>query len=876
MKSNRLIPDELNISLYMEEGDAKKGKLKIFFGISPGVGKTQAMLQAAHAEVDKGIDVVVGWVERHMHPGNYIFLEGLKVIPPKKMSYDGTYFEEPDLDTLLEIHPQLVLIANLAHTNAPGSRNMKRYQDLWELMDNGIDVYTTVNMIYLESCINPVAQITGFYAAQTLPDEVFEQADEVELVDVTPNKLLARLAEGVVNLAGYPKEAANNFFRIEKIAALRKILFRVMTDRLNYRYHTRQVRKTKSHILVWIDTDPIIIETIQRTETVAGLMDANWTALYVETGKVLTDRERIQLANNIKLVRQRGGDLVTFSGNDPVKACMEVARRENVTHIIVGKPQQEGIFNCAKQRLVNRLLKESGKINVYVVGAVIPNRKCTLPEFASGMSKYTATILAYVVTALLGVSLADKTGYQFLPFAVLLVLLVMVAILRVGIKWLAAALTILALGIFLIPPQFTFMFNLPADIPLFLTFFSVALFCGVLAIRFRKQLVEMVNREKQTNALFLLTKRLNDAIDTKGVVETGIENIQKYFFVDAFFIFSDNQSRLTNQKYIPHGIELSEQELDVANQAFKLDKITGRFTDTLPACRYTYHPMNGASLRVGVAVVKQKEPFTGKTAVFWDAFLTQIAQAVEHRHLEQLVHKTSLLDESDKLYKTLFNSISHELRIPVATIMGASDVLLMTDNDPEPVRKELYNEILNASQRLNRLIENLLNISRLESGRIAIRPDWFDVSDLFNRVKENLEEELRPFHVKTIIPESMPLVRLDFGLMEQTIYNLVYNSSLYATPGTDIRLRALYVNGCLVIQVMDRGSRGFNPNDLPHVFDKFWRPQNSTPGGLGLGLPIVKGFVEAHKGTVKVENRKNGGVRFTITIPTKISNEYEK
>ncbi len=637
--------------------------------------------------------------------------------------------------------------------------------------------------------------------------------------------------------------------------------------------------ETKSHLLVWLDADPISPYTIQRTKTMAGLMNADWTVLYVETGQTLDDQKKKQLADNIKLIRRCGGELLTFTGNDPVKACMEIAHRENITHIIVERFKQKKIFSCAKQKLINRLVKESGKINVYVIGTetVATNKKWKyiFPRLKYQSYKYKMIALTSAVMSLFGVSLSDKTEYWFLPFIVLLGLFVMTINFRIHIKWFLASLAVFILIALMLPPRFLFPFDIPSDIlPSFIDF-SVAFIVGVFAIRFKEQQEQTALREKQTNALFFLTKKLSDITDIQEITNISIENIYKYFLVDAFFIFQGN-NQLSIQNHIPRKIPFvnPKLEMEAATRAFKHDEITGRFTDSFPLCEYTYYPLKGASLRMGVIAVKQNEPFTGNTSLFWDAFLAQIAQSMEHCCLEQLARKTNLLVESDKLYKTLFNSISHELRIPVATIMGASDILLTTDN-PEHVKTELYGEMLKASQRLNRLIENLLNMSRLESGRIAVHLDWFDIPELFNSVKENLEEELRSFRLVTAVPKLMPLVKLDFGLMEQVIYNLVYNSCLYATPGTTICLRTFYKNGQLVILVMDRGP-GFEPKDLPRAFDKFWRYKYNKTGGIGLGLPIVKGFIEAHKGTVVVENRKTGGARFTISIPTKISNGDRK
>ncbi len=854
----------------------EKGKLKIFFGISPGVGKTFAMLRTAHAESDKGVRVAIGWVEERTRSESGALLKRLLVVPQKRLEHQGIYYEEPDIETILNMRPQLALIADLAHDNAPGSRNRKRYQDIQELLDNGIDVYTTANVICLESRIEAVSRITGFRFTRTLPDEIFELADEVELIDITPKKLLTRLNDGKVNLTGFSEEDIDNFFLKKKITALRKMSFRIMTDRLNNRKYFQEPWKDPVRMLIWIDIDPVSIQVIERVKIMADLMDAEWTALYVETDRMLTEQEKKHLVNNVKLVHQCGGDLITFLSNDPVGACLEIVQRENISHIVIPKPAHRYFLGYSGRRRINRLIRRSGDINIYMIGvektAEHPRiRKHSFPTIKSEYGTYAIALLVAVIVGLLSVTLAEKTGYRFLPLVVLLALFIMAAILRIGPILIVSTLLVFALADFLIPPLFSFELHVPEDIFPFVVYFGIAFVIGFFTIKFREQKEQAEAREQQTNALFLLTKRLSDATDIQELIKISEENIQKYFSINACFIFRNGDEYLTDQTYIPKEILLSETELEAVDWAFKNEKIVGKFTDNMPFCAYTYYPLKGSSMLVGVVALKQKEPFTGRTSLFWDAFLTQITQSIEHRHLEQLARQTSLLNESARLYKTLFNSISHELRIPVATIMGASDILMM-DNYPDHVRQELYGEMVKASQRLNRLIENLLNMSRLESGHIAVHPDWCDVFDLFNRVKENLQEELQSFRLVIAVPESMPLVKLDFGLMEQVIYNLVYNSSLYAVPGTTICIKARYKENQLVIQVMDRGSLGFEPKDLPHVFDKFWRYKSSTTGGLGLGLSIVKGFVEAHKGTVTVRNRRVSGVCFTITIPTEISN----
>ncbi len=889
MEYNRPNPDELLASLQQEEKTRKRGNLKIFFGMAPGVGKTYTMLETAKADLAKGVHVVVGYVESHNRPETNALLEGLTVVPRKKIKYKETELEEIDLDGILEMHPYLVLVDELAHTNAPGSRHLKRYQDVEELLDNGINVYTTVNVQHLESRTDTISQITGIKIRETLPDAVFELADEVELVDITPDELLNRLAEGKVYAPERSREAVRNFFRKGNITALREMSLRLVADRVDKQLKTymQQKRiqgpwKSGMHLLVMIGPSPSSAQLIRWTKTLAYTLGANWVALHVQTPQIVEETEKKQLSDNINLVRELGGELITTSGNDLVQACLDISRKENITHIIVGKSGKPNKISSifSKKSLIDQLIEKSGNIDVYVLGSEITSKyrnknKFKFPAFTSGIREYAIAILTVVFSVLLCLPITEEIGYQSVAFILLFVLTVLATFLRIGPILLAAVSGALAWDFFFIPPQFTLHIDTAPNILTFLMFFTIALLNGILTSKIRKQEQLAINREERTNALFHLTKELSQATGIREVVRIGTEDIRKYFSVDAFFILQDENGQLANQKYLPKDYAFSENEMGIADWVFKHSKKAGRFTDTLPSGNFTYYPLKGFRSKPGVIVIKQKKSFAGETAIFWETFLTQISQSIEHQFLGQLARKTNILNESDRLYKTLFNSISHELRIPVATIMGASDTLLSTEY-PDTAKTELYGEIFKASLRLNRLIENLLNMSRLESGRIGVHTNWCDVHDLFHRVTDNLSEELQPYRIETVIPDSMPLVKLDFGLVEQVLHNLVYNSCQHAPAGTTIRLKAFYDNNNLVIQEMDRGP-GFSDDTLPYVFNKFYRAGNGNAGGLGLGLSIVKGFVEAHKGTVSVENRQNGGVRFTIQIPSEISygNDYE-
>ncbi len=856
--------------------ERRKGRLKIFIGIMPGVGKASAMLRAAQAEAANGRRVVIGVVTWQARPETVNLMDGLEEVPPKIVDYNGIPYKDMDMEAILERHPDVVLATNPAYASLSGNHYRKRCQDILELLDHGIDVFSTLNAVQLESYAEFFKEITG-HIPPVVPDEFLAQADDVELVDIEPDELMKRYREGIIFIPGISDKDMESIYREEIIKTIRKRFFQVILDRENwYKQHVKWSSEVRSCILAPIGPDVITSYVIRRAKAMAVTIDADWIALYIETGRKLSEQEKAQLDKNIKLARQLGGTFITWAGTDPVEAFMEVSRRERISHIVLGKNHRGQIAGGSGRKFLKRLLRYSGHINVAIVCGEMNHREkkwlfdINRPDTGKGI--LVITMVASLVTGILCALLDNKTNTDASPYIVMVLLFMLAAFIRVSSRLILAALAVLAGIIFVLPPSFVFPLQYPSDIVQFLLFSLVALFVGMLTIRIRRQERETFRREKQSNALFLLTKRLSEATDISEMVEASTENLLRYFDIRVFFIFRDDHYQLTNSEYVPDELKLSEKEMEVAAWAFKNDKPAGRITGVMSPAVYTYYPLIGKGQKIGVLVAELEKPFSGKLQISWDAFLAQITQAFEHQHLNMSAHQTSLLNESDRLYKTLFNSISHELRIPISTIMGASDLLLSTIPS-EDIRKELYVEMLDSSRRLNRLVENLLNMSRLESGRIAAHPDWCDIRDLFNRVAESLEEELQPFRFDLVVPETMPLVRIDYGLMEQAIYNLVYNATQYTPAGTTIRLGTLYENGFLVIMVTDRGP-GFDPGSLNQVFNKFWRPKGEKTGGLGLGLSIVKGFVEAHNGTVFVANRKNGGARFTIMILTEKS-DYE-
>jgi len=884
---NRPNPDELLASINKEEEKSKKGKLKIFFGMCAGVGKTYNMLQTAHAEKLKGSDIIIGYIETHSRKETADLVEGFEIIPRKTYDYKSTPVQEMDLDAIIERKPQIVLVDELAHTNAPGSRHAKRYQDVLEILESGINVYTSLNVQHLESRSETVAQITGILVRETLPDEIFENADEIELVDLTPEELLQRLSEGKVYKAERSKEAVENFFRKGNITALREMALRIVADRVDKQLHDymqhKRIRgpwKSGMHLLVAVAPSPYSSKLLRWAKNLSYSMGANIQAIYVETLHKLTTKERELLDKNINLAKHLGISFRIITHSDVVKAIVDFAQKENVSHIIVGKPRVRNLVSMLRLgNFVNRLIRYSGNIDVYVLGSDSQAKdhfreKMSIPAFTSNISQYLVTSLLVILSSIGFYFAKDIVGYQSVSFGLLFLVSMLALFYGTGPILLAASLSALIWDFFFIPPSFTLHVGQPEDLLMLIMFFIIALLNGTLTSRIRRQEMKIRVREERTHALYQITHELTKASGIIEVSKIAVSYILKYFKLDCAIYLKNDLNQFDNQVQNENKLVFTENELSIAEWVFSHSSKAGKHTDTLPSTDYTFYPLKGNLENMGVIAVRHINAFTQGEEQFWEAFISQISGKYEREFLRNTAKKAYLLNESDKLYKTLFNSISHELRIPVATIMGASDTLL-TQSYPEETKLKLYSEINTASIRLNQLIENLLNMSRLESGRINPRLNWCDVHDLANNVANNLKVELLPFTFLIVIPPDMPLVLIDYGLIEQVLHNLVLNATQNSSIGTNIRLKFYFDTGSLKIQVMDRGY-GFPEKELESVFNKFYRGKAAKAGGTGLGLSIVKGFVEAHNGTVIAENRQNGGAIFTITIPVQVLNHVDE
>jgi two-component system, OmpR family, sensor histidine kinase KdpD len=873
-------PDLLLHALKKEEEHSMRGKLKIFFGMCAGAGKTYEMLKAAHEALGNGINVVVGYVETHQRLETEALLKGLSLIPRKKMNYKDVNLEEMDIDAILVKKPELVLVDELAHTNAPGSRHLKRYQDVQEILDNGIDVYTTLNVQHIESRADTVAQITGSIIRETVPDSVFDQADDVEVIDIPPDELLKRLDEGKVYTPEQSRSAVQNFFRKGNLTALREMALRLTAERVDHqlRDYMQSQRitgtwKSGQRVLVSISSSPSSVSLIRWARRMAYTMKASWIAVYVETSKPLSDSAKAQLIGNIKLARELGAETITTADENVAQALVRVAHQQNATQILIGKTRRRIPF---AQTLLDKLIDLSGDLDVYVVGEhdekLTPHKRFFIPEIHSGIVQYAVAAATVFFAAMVCYPFAPHVGYQTVSLILLLIVALLPLKLGTGPVLLAATMSALMWDYFFIPPQFTFVIEKPHDILMLISYFAIAIVTGVLTTRIRAQEKAVRQREENAMALYSLTKDLSVAKTQDEVAKAAVKNISKFFLSDVVIFLSESDGDIFKQAHPSSTVKVSEKEFGVAAWVYWNEKKAGRFSDTLPSAEGIYFPISGPRYPLGVIGIQPKnnKPMSFDQESLLQNFISQIASTLEREQLNEMTKKSIASIESERLYKTLFNSISHELRTPIAAIMNASEGLLAPNDGTKGanngMREGLAQEIYTAAERLNRLVENLLDMTRLESGHVALKLDWCDVNDLVHSSLRKVQNELIGHQVQVHVPDALPLVKMDFALIEQVLTNLLHNASQYTPAGTAIRIRADVEAGHLVLIVSDNGP-GFPKEALPKVFEKFYRVPGSRSGGTGLGLSIARGFVEAHRGTITVSNSMHGGAEFVIRLP---------
>lgn len=875
-------PDLLLSRLKQEEVKNKKGKLKIFFGMCAGVGKTFSMLQAAQKARLDNVDVVVGIVETHNRIETEELLKGLEVVPLKEINYRQSFFKEFDIDGVLTRNPSLVLIDELAHSNIPGSRHVKRYQDVIELLNIGIDVYTTLNVQHIESRSETVKQITGSQIRETIPDNIFEQADAIELVDITPEELLRRLSEGKVYTPESSKQAINNFFRKGNLTALREMALRITAERVNK--DLRDYKNQKNIYYTWkagqrlmcaIGPGPYSANLIRWTKRLASTMEATWIAVHIETDKKITEKNKETLESNFRLVEELGGELITTQDIDITSALIRIARENNITQLVVGKSRKTKLYSFTLRKdSISNILEKSGDIDVYVVGGEKNESGSLIDDFIyASRSSWQRYFSAFIVVALTGIGayiLQPHTGYQIVSLIFLLVLSILPLFsFGTGPMLLAALLSALTWNFFFIPPRFTFHIYSAEDVLMFTMYFIVASVNGLLSSKIRTQQLFLQEREERTVALYNLTKDLSTANAIDDIAEFSINNLATTFGVQAAIFFAESSDKI---KAHPHSLSEffpKDTEWNIAQWCFANNKIAGRFTNTLPHAQATYYPMKSKSAMHGVIGLKNNsnQGLSFEQKSFLETFIAQITNALEREYLSEFAKQSLVASESEKLYKTLFNSLSHELKTPITTIISAATSFsneFISDN--KELRFNLSREISIAADRLNRLVENLLDMTRLESGRLKIKLEWNDITDLIDCIVKRFKSQLVGLEIKSNIRVDTNPFRFDFALIEQALSNILHNCITYSGENVKIFIDVIQQGSNCIIEIKDNGP-GFPPDAVNKLFNKFYRVPGSKTGGTGLGLSIAKGFIEAHHGSISAVNGKDGGAVFTIKIP---------
>ncbi|WP_437594645.1 DUF4118 domain-containing protein [Sorangium sp. So ce1000] len=887
-RDDRPDPEALLAAAREEEERARKGKLKIFFGAAPGVGKTYAMLKAARSLREDEIDVVVGWVETHGRAETEALLDEpppLPRLPAIEVEHRGRTLRDFDLEAALARRPKLLVVDELAHTNAPGLRHPKRWQDVMDLLDAGIDIYTTVNVQHVESLNDVVAQVTGVVVRETVPDSMIERADEIELIDLPPDDLLERLREGKVYLSEQIERAASHFFRKGNLIALRELALRRTAERVDdqMRGYMRAhgIQKTwavAERIVVCVGPSPMSARLIRATRRMAGSLKAEWHAIYVQTPAQTrlsqADRERVD--RNLALAERLGATTVQLHGDRIAGEVLRYARRHNVSKIVVGKPTHPRWKDFVYGSLLDDLVRQSGGIDVYVIQGVDETAR---PE-PGPPERRRRRPLPYVWSACV-VALCTLVSRLMHPFSdlanlimvYLLGVVVVASRFGIGPSVFASVLGVAAFDFFFVEPYLTFTVS---DLRYLLTFgimLIVALVIASLTVRIRRQVESASDREQRTAALYAMSKELTALRGIDRLSLAAARHVAEVFGADAAVLLPGPDGRLAVRAGTAEDLAASEQELAVAAWAHAHGKAAGAGTDTLPSAGAMHLPLQGSSGPIGVLSVRPRQPSSSldlSRRELLGAFVTQTALALERALLAREAQRAQLHAQAEELRNALLSSVSHDLRTPLATITGAAGALL-DDGDGEAAldpaaRRDLTQTVLEEAQRLERLVRNLLDMTRLESGALAVKKEWLPLEEVVGAALNRVEEHLEGRQISIELGRATRLVPMDGVLFEQVLINLLENALKYSPAGSPIAIRGFTEGDVAMLEIKDRG-QGIPEGEEELIFEKFYRGRGHSRQGLGLGLTICRGIVAAHGGRITAENRPHGGAIFRVTLP---------
>ena len=882
-------PEALLEAARREESPA--GRLKIFVGAAPGVGKTYEMLQQARARKLDGYDVAVGVVETHGRKETEALLEGLEVIPRRHIEYKGQGLEEMDLDAVISRHPQIVLMDELAHTNAPGSRHPKRYLDVEELLNHGINVYSTVNIQHIESLNDVVAQITHVRVRETVPDSVFDRADAIELVDITPDDLIERLKEGKVYVPKQAERALEHYFSPGNLTALRELALRRTADRVDEQLLTHMQAHAipgpwaaGERILVCISEDPRAVGLVRYTKRLADRLHAPFTALYVETRRSLqlTEVERDRIADTLRLAEALGGEALSVPGSMRSIAddMVSFAHTNNVTQIVVGKTTRSRWFEILHGSIVHELVRKSGNISVHVIaGDEVPGEPIPKKTIRTAEHQEAFDLLPYIaalafVAAALGVSEAmwQWIGVENVDL-VFLTAIVAVAV-RFGL-WPSLAASIassLCYNFFFLPPIYTFTIADPTNVAAFVFFTVTAIIVSNVASRARSHALVVTGRARDTELLYAFSRKLAGVVTLDDLLWATAYQIALMLKVHVVLLLPEDGSIAVKAGYPPEDT-LDQADLAAAKWAWENNRPAGRGSDTLPGAKRLFLPMRTGRGAIGIVGIDSDKPgplLTPDQRRLLDALMDQAALAIERVRLVEDMERVKRTVETERLRSALLTSISHDLKTPLAAVLGAAGTLRSLSNVlDERAKADLVATIIDESERLNRFIANLLDMTKLESGAVVPNAALHDLGEVVGSALERASKILAHHRIELELADDMPMVDIDPVLFEQVLFNLLDNAAKYARAATAIRIQSWRERDSVILQVLDEGE-GIPAGDLEHIFDKFYRARKTDQvrAGTGLGLAISRGFIEAMHGTISGANRSDRtGAIFTIRLP---------
>ncbi len=882
---DRASPEQwLNIANSLES-QRKEGRLKIFLGMVAGVGKTYAMLQEAHHLLEKGMDVVVGFVETHGRKETEERLSGLPTLPKKSVEYRGSTFLEMDLDGILQRRPQLVLVDELAHTNIPGSRHGKRYMDVMEILQNGIDVYSTLNIQHVASRADAVRDITGTLIREIIPDSVLDRANEIVVIDLPPEEILKRLGEGKIYQRGLAQSALQNFFQEGNLTALREIALRYTAERVDHDLRDLKTLqgiptlwKTGMRLMVAVYGSPYSERMIKWTRRLADAMDAPWIGAYIEDSKTYNAERQGLLENNLRLVQSMGGEIVKTKDDDIVQGLLHIARQNQVSHLVIGRSRSNRWINFWRGGSVTeQLLRKAQELDIYVVGTTEQDsnqKKNRRRLFDTGFDwkNLFFTLLGILITSSFFLILLPHIGYR----AVGVGFLMSVALTALALPRRFALFSAIAYGLLwnflFIPPRFTFHISHYEDTLMLVAMVLSGLLTSYLTSRIKRKENLLREREQRMAALYRFTRDVSSGSNLDKIIELGIQDMTKEFHAEiALFLNAPHGNSNTWNLHPYSTMIIDPKEESVASWVGRYNQPAGKGTDTISMARAYYLPLMTSHGTLGVLGIAKKQEqhlsFDEKTQL--ENFARQWALAIEREQLNENVRENKIFEESQKIYQTLLNSVSHELKTPLSAIAGSATALL----DPKIQEKpKLFNvllqDICSASERMKDLIQNLLDMSRIESQKVQLRMDSVDLHDLVGVAVQRLQPHSQNHTILLELPPSLPLIQGDFVLLEQSIRNIIQNAIQYSPPGTKIKISGLHREKEKEIMLFfDDEGRGLPKENPNSVFEKFYRSTPEIAGGTGLGLTISKAFVELHHGHLKAENRSPLGARFIMTLP---------